>query len=291
MAWKVEVFVDYREKFIKEYFEKNKEYDKIVSIKNLEIGDIVIHINDKPIILIERKTIKDLAGSIQDGRLREQKYRIASSNFPHNKIIYLIEGDIDDKVFGRIDKKTLQGSMINTMFRDDYKVYRTKDAMETVYFLSRLINKIIKDKNKIIKDKNKIIKDNVLVKEDVLVKEEDVLVKDNDVLVKEEALVKDEDIIVKDYSELIPLSKKSQMTPETFNKLILLQIPGISIRFVNEINKLYPSIKDLIFAYEKLDNLGDKENLLTEIMLDTTTGKKRKLGLVISKRIYDFINI
>ena len=278
MAWKVEVFVDYREKFIKEYFEKNKEYDKIVSIKNLEIGDIVIHINDKPIILIERKTIKDLAGSIQDGRLREQKYRIASSNFPHNKIIYLIEGDIDDKVFGRIDKKTLQGSMINTMFRDDYKVYRTKDAMETVYFLSRLINKIIKDKNKIIKD-------------NVLVKEEDVLVKDNDVLVKEEALVKDEDIIVKDYSELIPLSKKSQLTPETFNKLILLQIPGISIRFVNEINKLYPSIKDLIFAYEKLDNLGDKENLLTEIMLDTTTGKKRKLGLVISKRIYDFINI
>ena len=38
----------------------------------------------------------------------------------------------------RIDKKKLQGSMINTMFRDDYKVYRTKDAMETVYFLSRL---------------------------------------------------------------------------------------------------------------------------------------------------------
>ena len=193
MAWKVEVFVDYREKFIKEYFEKNKEYDKIVSIKNLEIGDIVIHINDKPIILIERKTIKDLAGSIQDGRLREQKYRIASSKFPHNKIIYLIEGDIDDKVFGRIDKKTLQGSMINTMFRDDYKVYRTKDAMETVYFLSRLINKIIKDKNKIIKD-------------NVLVKDNDVLVKDK-VLVKEEALVKEEDIIVKedvkDYSELI----------------------------------------------------------------------------------------
>ena len=278
MAWKVEVFVDYREKFIKEYFEKNKEYDKIVSIKNLEIGDIVIHINDKPIILIERKTIKDLAGSIQDGRLREQKYRIASSNFPHNKIIYLIEGDIDDKVFGRIDKKTLQGSMINTMFRDDYKVYRTKDAMETVYFLSRLINKIIKDKNKIIKD-------------NVLVKEEDILVKEEDILVKDNVLVKEEDILVKDYSELIPLSKKSQMTPETFNKLILLQIPGISIRFVNEINKLYPSIKDLIFAYEKLDNLGDKENLLTEIMLDTTTGKKRKLGLVISKRIYDFINI
>ena len=54
--WKVKVFVDYREKYIKEYFEKNREYDKIVEIRNLEIGDIVIEINDYPAILIERKT-------------------------------------------------------------------------------------------------------------------------------------------------------------------------------------------------------------------------------------------
>ena len=64
MDWKVDVFVDYREKYIKEYFEKNREYDSIVSVKNLEIGDIVILINDEPTILIERKTIKDLASSI-----------------------------------------------------------------------------------------------------------------------------------------------------------------------------------------------------------------------------------
>ena len=60
------------EKYIKEYFEKNREYDNLVSIKNLEIGDIVILVNQEPAILIERKTIKDLASSIQDGRLREQ---------------------------------------------------------------------------------------------------------------------------------------------------------------------------------------------------------------------------
>ena len=150
MEWKVEVFVDYREKYIKEYFEKNKEFDNIVSIKNLEIGDIAIKINDKSTILIERKTISDLASSIQDGRLREQKFRISKSDYPHNNIIYLIEGDLDQKIYGRIDKKTLQGSIINTMIRDDYKIYRTKDTNETVYFLSRLINKIIKDKQKLV---------------------------------------------------------------------------------------------------------------------------------------------
>ena len=53
MEWKVDVFVDYREKYIKEYFEKNREYDSIVSVKNLEIGDIVILVNGEPAILIE----------------------------------------------------------------------------------------------------------------------------------------------------------------------------------------------------------------------------------------------
>ena len=89
--WNVKMLVDYREKYIKEFFTKNREYDKIVEIRNLEIGDIIIEINDYPTILIERKTMKDLASSITDGRLREQKFRIASSTIPKNKIFYLIK--------------------------------------------------------------------------------------------------------------------------------------------------------------------------------------------------------
>lgn len=256
MEWKVEVFVDYREKYIKEYFEKNKEFDNIVSIKNLEIGDIAIKINDKSTILIERKTISDLASSIQDGRLREQKFRISKSDYPHNNIIYLIEGDLDQKIYGRIDKKTLQGSIINTMIRDDYKIYRTKDTNETVYFLSRLINKIIKDKQK--------------------------LVNFSRISAKEINEKKEENI---DYCELVPLAKKSNLNPETFNKLVLLQIPGLSTRFIGEIQKKYPTIRDLIMAYEIEEK---KQELLSEILIDTKTGKKRKIGLVMSKRIYEY---
>ena len=84
---------------------------------------------------IERKTIKDLASSsIQDGRLREQKYRIAIIKIPHKNVIFLIEGDPDEKIYGRIDKRTLQGSIINTL-RDDYKVYRTRDPKDTVFLV------------------------------------------------------------------------------------------------------------------------------------------------------------
>ena len=259
MEWKVDVFVDYREKYIKEYFEKNREYDSIVSVKNLEIGDIVILVNDEPAILIERKTIKDLAASIQDGRLREQKYRITGSKYPHKNVIYLIEGDLDEKIYGRIDKRTLQGSIINTMLRDDYKVYRTRDPKETVFFLSRLIAKVLNDKFKLLDLTQSMTPLNLPPPQPK-----------------------------KEYSELVSLSKKSQLTPETFNKVVLLQISGVSMRYVTEINKYYPSIKDLILKYESIESREQREDLLSQIEIDTTTGKKRKIGFIMSKRIYDY---
>lgn len=252
--WRVKVHVDYREKYIKEYFEKNREFENIVETKNLEIGDIIIYINEKPTILIERKTVKDLASSITDGRLREQKFRISSSSIPKDKIIYLIEGELDEKLYGRVDKKTLQGSLINTMIRDDYKVYRTKDPKESVYFLVRLINKIRNDKSKLIKIEN----------------------------------IKEEDKIRNEYCETVVLSKKGNMTPMTFNQVIFLQIPGLSARIVREIQKIYPSIKDLVLTYENIEHIQEREELLEEILVPTETGKQRRIGLIISKRIYDF---
>ncbi len=252
--WRVKVHVDYREKYIKEYFEKNRDFENIVETKNLEIGDIIIYINEKPTILIERKTVKDLASSITDGRLREQKFRISSSSIPKDKIIYLIEGELDEKLYGRVDKKTLQGSLINTMIRDDYKVYRTKDPKESVYFLVRLINKIRNDKSKLIKIEN----------------------------------IKEEDKIRNEYCETVVLSKKGNMTPMTFNQVIFLQIPGLSARIVREIQKIYPSIKDLVLTYENIEHIQEREELLEEILVPTETGKQRRIGLIISKRIYDF---
>ena len=259
MEWRVKVYIDYREKYIKEYFEKNREYDSIVSVKNLEIGDVVILVNDEPAILIERKTIKDLASSIQDGRLREQKYRITGSKYPHKNVIFLIEGDLDEKIYGRIDKRTLQGSIINTMLRDDYKVYRTKDPKDTVFFLSRLIAKIMNDQGKLLDLTQSMTPLNLPPPQPK-----------------------------KEYSELVSLSKKSQLTPQTFNKVILLQISGVSIRHVNEIQKHFPTIKDLILKYESIESEDKREDLLSDINLETTTGKKRKLGFIMSKRIYDY---
>ena len=244
---KVSLEIDYREKCLKDYFEE-KPYCNIV---NLTLGDIVIKYQNNIVLVIERKSVEDLAASIRDGRHKEQKYRLMNSEIELKNIIFLVEGELKDMKYGKVDKKTLQGSIINTMFRDGINIYRTQNIDETIYFIERTIDKIIKDKKCI----------SNLVQE-----------------IKEPKL---------DYLDTKVLSKKNCMTPEVYNQLVLLQIPGVSKIFVESILEKYTSIKKIIQEYQNLETEKEKENLLTDLELK---GKKRKVGKVVSKRIYQFLN-
>ena len=244
---KVSLEIDYREKCLKDYFEE-KPYCNIV---NLTLGDIVIKYQNNIILVIERKSVEDLAASIRDGRHKEQKYRLMNSEIELKNIIFLVEGELKDMKYGKVDKKTLQGSIINTMFRDGINIYRTQNIDETIYFIERTVDKIIKDKKCI----------SNLVQE-----------------IKEPKL---------DYLDTKVLSKKNCMTPEVYNQLILLQIPGVSKIFVESILEKYTSIKKIIQEYDNLETEKEKENLLTDLELK---GKKRKVGKVVSKRIYEFLD-
>ena len=87
---------------------------KDVEIVSLDLGDIVIQNGDDAIV-IERKTIADLAASIQDGRHREQKARLID-NYPQSRIVFLIEGvlrsDMEGQL-GRVPISTVVSSMLN----------------------------------------------------------------------------------------------------------------------------------------------------------------------------------
>ena len=99
----IKLLIDYREKSIIDYFSKNKPDNS--EIKNLDIGDFIFKINGIETIIIERKTMCDLASSITDKRLKEQKYRILNSNFSLQNIIYIIEGKYSDVKYGSVNKK------------------------------------------------------------------------------------------------------------------------------------------------------------------------------------------
>ena len=86
------------------------------------------------------------------------------------------------------------------------------------------------------------------------------------------------------YLDTIKICKKDNMTPKLCNIVQLSQIPGVSKQMAEIIIEKYDSLSNLIMEYTKLDNLDDKQKLLKNIELTN-----RKIGPVISKRIYDFL--
>lgn len=123
-------------------------------ISNLPLGDFILKNNEESSIyyIIERKSISDLAGSIKDGRFRDQKERLSETK---NDIIYIIEGNIgkNGKV-GGICKSTIKSSIINLQVKHKFHVFKTDSEADTLEYLLLLYKKI--DENGGISDFQKI---------------------------------------------------------------------------------------------------------------------------------------
>ena len=111
--------------------------------KNLVLGDICIEKDGQDVVIIERKTVADLASSICDGRYQEQSFRLLESNLPPHRIVYLIEGSLDN--VQSISKKALMSAMISLWFTKGFSVVQTRDVDETVEFIQHLFEKTSKD--------------------------------------------------------------------------------------------------------------------------------------------------
>ena len=139
----IELFIDSREKnLLKIIIERDLDNykDKInIHNKQLDIGDIQI-ILDNNLFIFERKTTNDLLASINDGRYREQKARLKSSNA--RSITYIIEGDNITSSKNKNQKK-LTSVYYNSIYRDGINVLFMKDVDDTATFLLLLSTKMI----------------------------------------------------------------------------------------------------------------------------------------------------
>lgn len=86
------------------------------------------------------------------------------------------------------------------------------------------------------------------------------------------------------YLDTIKICKKDNMTPKLCNIVQLSQIPGVSKQMGETIIEKYGSLASLILEYNKINESKDKLELLKNIELTN-----RKIGPVISKRIYEFL--
>jgi crossover junction endonuclease MUS81 len=183
-------------------------------LQNLELGDFVFEIDNIPHIIIERKTVQDLASSIKDGRYKEQKIRLLGEREKNKKlkIILLIEGNINTKT-GGIPSATFHSVVINSMIRDGIFVLITKNIEETCDTLVKMYKLIEKNKSDFINSEISI---------------------PNSI----------------DYASCLKKNKKENLTPKVCYINQLSQIPGVSTTISSRIVEKHHTMLDLIRELE-----------------------------------------
>lgn len=201
--------------------------DKIEILStNLELGDIVLTIENNKNLYFERKTLSDLNSSITDGRYKEQKKRLLS-NIDCNNITYIIEGDTINKSLLR-NNSNISSIYFRTLYRDNIKLVFTNNCQETASFILSLCCNIIKNPDKYIKEENNDI-NNYL----------------SDIKIKSR--------------------KIDNITPSNCYILQLSQIPTISYTIAKYIANIYNSMPILINTLNKCDSYEEQIKILIKI--------------------------
>lgn len=211
----MELIIDNREKkIIKQVANSKAKF----TLKNLELGDYVYNLNNNPYIIIERKTVQDLATSIKDGRYREQKIRLLEEQQKGVKIIYLIEGNVHLKTSG-IPSSTFFSVIINGMIRDNIYTYISKNIEESVRFIEKIYQQLEKTKDEINSKNIEKLHENI----------------------------ENKDI---EYASCIKSNKKENLTHHVCYINQLSQIPGVSTKIASSIVNKYPTMLKLINKLE-----------------------------------------
>ena len=203
----------------------NREIPKNCKVicQKLELGDIVIcDNNDNEVLIIERKTLKDLGASIKDGRYKEQSFRLNQCSCHNHNIIYLIEGLIPFFKEGRgITKNKLRSAILELNHFKGFTVLRTPHINESAEFILQIANKLQNTWYKGFYCDGS--KNNVT------------------------------------YSEVVKRTKKGNVNPENIGEIMLSQIPKVSVAISRVIMSEYNKLSDLIAALKEnpkcLDNL------------------------------------
>ena len=237
--------------------------------KSLPIGDVIIYDDaNNERIIIERKSLYDLAASIKDGRYKEQSFRLSNSNIHNHNIIYLIEGDWNSysEIKGRMDKNTLMSACITLNHYKGFSVWKTQSLNETSWLIVQMCNKM----KKMDSSENSYFSNNIQCMNNTSV-DNNTSVIDTTVI---DTSVINTTVINTQYCEVssLPREKKKNITNDNAAQIMLSCLPGVSVKSAQVLINYYGSLKKLLEAVE------NKDNTLQSLCIESTNGKTRKIG-------------
>lgn len=195
-----------------------------VLFETLAVGDIIIcddENNEK--IIIERKTLYDLAASIKDGRYAEQSFRLNNCKLHNHHIIYLIEGNLEkyNPRRGRLEKSALLSAFTTITYFKGFSLHRTENLSETAEFILGYAKKLEKT--------------------------------------KKSSYYECENTSKNDYVDVVSRVKSNNITQDNIGAIMISQIPRVSPTIALIIMKEYKTIEMLINALKEnskvLDNI------------------------------------
>lgn len=217
----------------------------------LDLGDIHFTWNGNIVAIIERKTLSDLSASITDKRLYEQKTRLLEfRSAAPNQPKIIYIIETNEKENARLPLDTLESCMLGLFLIDPIHVIRVETVEDTLNWILKIQGKLEK-----------------LIKKPPLPQ-----------ILSFEGPVAGGTIV---------LPKKNKNALENPFLFILTSIPGIGKSVADPVIQKYKSLIALCKEYSASDL--NPELLLANLEF-STNGKKRKVGKVASKKIYNALS-
>ena len=220
---------------------KNHELNH--EVNQLDIGDCHLLKKNELMMIIERKHVNDLASSILDGRYKEQAYRLQKSNLHNHQIVYLIEGSINNyhNKYSRITKETLLSALFSLNFYLGFSLVFSDNVNMSILLIQTWSKKLLKE-NKLPFYQNQTTED-------------------------------------ASYLECVTIKKKN-LNKENLDKMMLMQIPGLSSHVVTQLLEEHKT------CFKLLKHVNINKDFLKDFTYKTKTGKDRHL----SKKVIEQIN-
>lgn len=245
-----------------------------IVVEALPLGDIILSDNGSEKLIIERKSLGDLASSIKDGRYEEQSYRLNGLPHHNHNIIYLIEGDLSklgsfNSFKERIDKTTIYSAMFSLNYYKGFSVLRSMNTEESALFICNMAYKLNKTS-----DKQAFYSNTSSIQ---LNTDSTTIYSTTDSNNKEDS----ED--APSYCNVIKKVKKENITPENIGEIMLCQIPGISATSAIAVMKEFKTVHNLI------SKINESELCLKDISYINAKGQSRKINKTVINNIIKYL--
>ena len=257
--------------------DEDKEKIKMVS-ENIPLGDIILYDDaGQEKVIIERKSLADLAASIRDGRYKEQSFRLNQCTLHNHQIYYLIEGDLRfyKPYKGLPDKKALLSAMVSMSYFKGFSLFRTTSLEETAEWILNFALKLDKEEAKGALP---------FYTQPSAAGPNASAAVPNPSAAQSSAAEENTYAPANTYAEVIGKRiKKDNITPENIGEIMLAQIPNVSCTSAAAIMQKFQTLAALLTA------LHADPKCLNTITTANKNGQQKKLTKPCINAIYDFL--